>query len=131
MTDGHMIEVYDRGDYHEIVVHEASEQAAEILFDYILRIHQAHIARRTAHRLRFFVSIPALRQMPITRIVARVRRDRDRWDAKSRTVVLHPDLALVNFTVSLLKAMRFPMGEVRTYRLSERDQALEWLLKDN
>lgn len=131
MTDDHMIEVYDRGDYHEIIVRDASEQAAEILFDYILRIHQAHIARQMAHRLRFFVSIPALRQMPITRIVARVRRDRDRWDAKSRTVVLHPDIALVNFTVSLLKAMRFPMGDVRTYRLSERDQALEWLLKDN
>jgi hypothetical protein len=131
MTDGHLIEVYDRGDYHEVIVHEGSEQSADILFDYILRIHQAHIARRTAHRLRFFVSIPALRQMPITRIVARVRRDRDRWDATSRTVVLHPDLALVNFTVSLLKAMRFPMGDVRTYRLSERDQALEWLLKDN
>jgi hypothetical protein len=131
MTDGHMIEAFDRGNYHEIIVHEGSEQAAEVLFDYILRIHQAHLARNTEQRLRFMVSILALRQLPIARIVARVRRDRERWDASSRTVVLHPDIALVNFTVGLLKAMRFPMGDVRTFRLTERDQALEWLLKDN
>jgi hypothetical protein len=115
---------------HEIVVKTSSRQAVTEMFDYILEVHR-EISKQPNPKARFLVIIASDRDLPMNAISARTRQDRDQWVKDSRSATLTNNKTMANFGIRVLASMRLISGVARYFLHSEREQAIQWLLKEN
>lgn len=126
-TKIHVIYHQHANGIHEIIIRQASRDAVDEMFDLILQVHTSTPDDET---VRFMFVYTHSAGLPLNHALVRSRKDRKFWNSNVRSANLSNNLSLINIATQLFS--RYLRGlNVGFYNLGQREQAIEWLLKDN
>ncbi len=114
---------------HEIIVHEGTRAAVDIIFDYMLKTHAEHDGNGP---IRYLIFHQGQNDVPLNYAMHRTRQELKHMPHPSRTVQISPSRTLVHIVSRMMSTIPF-LGNKKTRYMdaNQLDEAVAWLLSED